>query len=115
MPVFTGVVLALTISPTLVLGVYRNGKLRYFGRPGTGFWEKGMRETIDRPAPLLTDKPIRHLIPHPPSIGLSPLHDEKIGNAPVQFGLCWVAALRLWLRKVLQFQALLKKQGQIGA
>ena len=55
-PVFTGVVLVLTISPTLVLGVYRNGKLRYFGRPGTGFREKGMRETIDRLAALPTDK-----------------------------------------------------------
>jgi ATP dependent DNA ligase C terminal region len=30
----------------LLLGAYRNGKLRYFGHSGTGFSEKGMKETM---------------------------------------------------------------------
>jgi bifunctional non-homologous end joining protein LigD len=32
----------------LLLGAYRNGKLRYFGHSGTGFSEKGLVEAIDR-------------------------------------------------------------------
>jgi bifunctional non-homologous end joining protein LigD len=32
----------------LLLGAYRNGKLRYFGHSGTGFSEKGLAEAIDR-------------------------------------------------------------------
>jgi bifunctional non-homologous end joining protein LigD len=42
----------------LLLAAYRNGKLRYFGHSGTGFSQKGMRETIERLKPLFTDKPI---------------------------------------------------------
>jgi bifunctional non-homologous end joining protein LigD len=41
----------------LLLAAYRNGTLRYFGHSGTGFREKGMRETIDRLKPLFTDQP----------------------------------------------------------
>jgi bifunctional non-homologous end joining protein LigD len=41
----------------LLLGAYRNGKLRYFGHSGTGFSENGMRETIERLRPLFSDKP----------------------------------------------------------
>jgi bifunctional non-homologous end joining protein LigD len=33
----------------LLLGASRNGKLHYFGHSGTGFSEKGMRETIVAP------------------------------------------------------------------
>jgi bifunctional non-homologous end joining protein LigD len=40
----------------LLLGAYRNGKLRYFGHSGTAFSEKGLKETIDRLKPLFTDK-----------------------------------------------------------
>jgi bifunctional non-homologous end joining protein LigD len=31
----------------LLLGAYRNGRLRYFGHSGTGFSEKGLADTID--------------------------------------------------------------------
>jgi bifunctional non-homologous end joining protein LigD len=47
------------------LGAYRNGRLRYFGHSGTGFSEKGMKETFDRLKPLLTDKPP---VANPPEI-----------------------------------------------
>jgi bifunctional non-homologous end joining protein LigD len=40
----------------LLLGAYRNGKLRYFGHSGTGFSEKGLKEAIDRLKSLFTDK-----------------------------------------------------------
>jgi len=40
----------------LLLGAYRNGRLRYFGHSGTGFSEKGLKEAIDRLKPLFTDK-----------------------------------------------------------
>jgi bifunctional non-homologous end joining protein LigD len=36
----------------LLLGAYRKGKLRYFGHSGTGFNDKGMRETLERLKPL---------------------------------------------------------------
>jgi bifunctional non-homologous end joining protein LigD len=49
----------------LLLGAYRNGKLRYFGHSGTGFSEKRMRETIERLKPLFTDKPT---LENPPQI-----------------------------------------------
>jgi bifunctional non-homologous end joining protein LigD len=41
----------------LLLGAYRNGKLRYFGHSGTGFSEKGLADAIDRLRPFFTDKP----------------------------------------------------------
>jgi ATP dependent DNA ligase C terminal region len=34
----------------------RNGRLRYFGHSGTGFSEKGLKETIDRLKPLFIDE-----------------------------------------------------------
>jgi bifunctional non-homologous end joining protein LigD len=40
----------------LLLGAYRDGRLRYFGHSGSGFSEKGLKETIDRLKPLFTDK-----------------------------------------------------------
>jgi bifunctional non-homologous end joining protein LigD len=40
----------------LLLGGYRNGRLRYFGHSGTGFSEKGLKEAIDRLKPLFMDK-----------------------------------------------------------
>ena len=40
----------------LLLGAYRNGRLRYFGHSGTGFSEKGLKEAIDRLKPLFMDK-----------------------------------------------------------
>jgi len=40
----------------LLLGAYRNGKLRYFGHSGSGFTEKGLKEAIDRLKPFFTDK-----------------------------------------------------------
>jgi bifunctional non-homologous end joining protein LigD len=40
----------------LLLGGYRNGRLRYFGHSGTGFSEKGLKEAIDRLKPLYIDK-----------------------------------------------------------
>src|SRR5258707_10520423 len=40
----------------LLLGAYRNGKLRYFGHSGTGFSEKGLKEAIDRLKPFFTEK-----------------------------------------------------------
>jgi bifunctional non-homologous end joining protein LigD len=49
----------------LLLGACRNDKLRYFGHSGTGFSEKGMKETIDRLKPLFTEKP---LVENPPRI-----------------------------------------------
>jgi bifunctional non-homologous end joining protein LigD len=49
----------------LLLGAYRNGKLRYFGHSGTGFSERGMKETIERLKPLFTDKPT---VENPPKI-----------------------------------------------
>jgi len=39
----------------LLLGGYRGGKLRYFGHSGSGFSEKGLRETIERLRPLFID------------------------------------------------------------
>jgi bifunctional non-homologous end joining protein LigD len=50
---------------SLLLGAYRNGKLRYFGHSGTGFSEKGLRETIERLKPLFTNKPT---VENPPEI-----------------------------------------------
>jgi bifunctional non-homologous end joining protein LigD len=49
----------------LLLGAYRNGKLRYFGHSGTGFSERGMKDTIERLKPLFTDKPT---VENPPKI-----------------------------------------------
>jgi bifunctional non-homologous end joining protein LigD len=49
----------------LLLAAYHNGKLRYFSHSGTGFSEKGMRETIERLKPLFTDKPT---VENPPKI-----------------------------------------------
>ena len=40
----------------LLLGAYRNGRLRYFGHSGTGFSEKGLKEAIDRLKPLFIDE-----------------------------------------------------------
>jgi ATP dependent DNA ligase-like protein len=40
----------------LLLGAYRDGCLRYFGHSGSGFSEKGLKETIDRLKPFFTDK-----------------------------------------------------------
>jgi bifunctional non-homologous end joining protein LigD len=40
----------------LLLGAYRNGKLHYFGHSGSGFSEKGLKETLDRLRPLFTTK-----------------------------------------------------------
>jgi bifunctional non-homologous end joining protein LigD len=39
----------------LLLGGYRGGKLRYFGHSGSGFSEKGLRETIERLRSLFID------------------------------------------------------------
>ena len=49
----------------LLLGAYRNGKLRYFGHSGTGFTENGLADTIERFKPLFTDKPT---VENPPKI-----------------------------------------------
>jgi bifunctional non-homologous end joining protein LigD len=49
----------------LLLGAYRNGRLRYFGHSGTGFSEKGLKEAIDRLKPLFIDKPS---VENPPKI-----------------------------------------------
>jgi bifunctional non-homologous end joining protein LigD len=49
----------------LLLGAYRNGKLRYFGHSGTGFSEKGLADAIDRLRPFFTDKPP---VENPPKI-----------------------------------------------
>jgi bifunctional non-homologous end joining protein LigD len=49
----------------LLLCAYRKGKLCYFGHSGTGFSEKGMKETFDRLKPLFTDKPP---VANPPEI-----------------------------------------------
>src|SRR5258707_3352843 len=40
----------------LLLGAYRNGRLRYFGHSGSGFTEKGLKEAVDRLKPFFTDK-----------------------------------------------------------
>lgn len=40
----------------LVLGAYRNGKLRYFGHSGTGFSNQGLQEALERMRPLFADK-----------------------------------------------------------
>jgi len=40
----------------LLLGGYRNGRLRYFGHSGSGFSEKGLQETMERLRPLFIDK-----------------------------------------------------------
>ena len=49
----------------LLLGAYRNGKLRYFGHSGTGFSEKGLADAIDRLRPFFTDEPP---VENPPKI-----------------------------------------------
>jgi bifunctional non-homologous end joining protein LigD len=49
----------------LLLGAYRNGKLRYFGHSGTGFSEKGLTDAIDRLRPFFIDKPP---VENPPKI-----------------------------------------------
>ena len=49
----------------LLLGAYRNGKLRYFGHSGTGFSEKGLAEAVARLKPFFTDKPP---VENPPKI-----------------------------------------------
>jgi bifunctional non-homologous end joining protein LigD len=40
----------------LLLGAHRNGKLHYFGHSGSGFSEKGLKETLERLRPLFTGK-----------------------------------------------------------
>jgi bifunctional non-homologous end joining protein LigD len=40
----------------LLLGAYQNGKLRYFGHSGSGFTEKGLKETVDRLKPFFINK-----------------------------------------------------------
>jgi bifunctional non-homologous end joining protein LigD len=40
----------------LLLGGYRDGKLRYFGHSGSGFTEKGLKEAVDRLKPFFTSK-----------------------------------------------------------
>jgi bifunctional non-homologous end joining protein LigD len=40
----------------LLLGAYRNGKLRYFGHSGSGFTEKGIRDALKRMKPLSIEK-----------------------------------------------------------
>jgi bifunctional non-homologous end joining protein LigD len=49
----------------LLLGAYRNGKLRYFGHSGTGFTEKGLADAIDRLKPFFIDQPP---VENPPKI-----------------------------------------------
>src|ERR1700730_17785843 len=49
----------------LLLGGYRDGKLRYFGHSGSGFSENGLKDAIDRLKPLFTDKPT---VDNPPKI-----------------------------------------------
>jgi bifunctional non-homologous end joining protein LigD len=49
----------------LLLAAYRSGRLRYFGHSGTGFSERGLKETIDRLKPLFTDKAT---VENPPKI-----------------------------------------------
>jgi bifunctional non-homologous end joining protein LigD len=39
----------------LLLGGYRNGRLRYFGHSGAGFSERGLKDAINRLKPLFTD------------------------------------------------------------
>jgi bifunctional non-homologous end joining protein LigD len=41
----------------LLLGAYRNGRLRYFGHSGSGFSEKGIDDALRRMKPLFTAKP----------------------------------------------------------
>jgi bifunctional non-homologous end joining protein LigD len=41
----------------LLLGTYRDGRLRYFGHSGSGFSERRLQETIARLKPLFIDKP----------------------------------------------------------
>jgi ATP dependent DNA ligase C terminal region len=45
-----------SILGALLLGAYRNGKLRYFGHSGTGFSDKGLADAIDRLRPFFIDK-----------------------------------------------------------
>jgi bifunctional non-homologous end joining protein LigD len=49
----------------LLLGAYRNGKLRYFGHSRTGFSERGMKEATERMKPLFTN---RSPVENPPKI-----------------------------------------------
>jgi bifunctional non-homologous end joining protein LigD len=49
----------------LLLGGYRNGRLHYFGHSGSGFSEKGLKETIERLKPIFTNKPT---VENPPNI-----------------------------------------------
>jgi bifunctional non-homologous end joining protein LigD len=49
----------------LLLGAYRNGKLRYFGHSGTGFSDKGLANAIDRLRPFFIDK---SPVENPPNI-----------------------------------------------
>ncbi len=48
-----------------MLAAYRDGHLRYFGHSGSGFSEKGLKETIDRLKPLFIDK---SPVENPPTI-----------------------------------------------
>lgn len=49
----------------LLLGGYRDGRLRYFGHSGSGFSEKGLQETMERLRPLFID---RSPVANPPKI-----------------------------------------------
>jgi bifunctional non-homologous end joining protein LigD len=49
----------------LLLGAYRNDRLRYFGHSGTGFTEKGLAEAIQRLRPFFIEKPP---VENPPKI-----------------------------------------------
>jgi bifunctional non-homologous end joining protein LigD len=49
----------------LLLGAYRNGRLRFFGHSGTGFSEKGLKDAIERLKPLFINRPP---VENPPKI-----------------------------------------------
>jgi bifunctional non-homologous end joining protein LigD len=49
----------------LLLGAYRNGKLRYFGHSGSGFSDKRLADAIDRLRPFFIDK---SPVENPPNI-----------------------------------------------
>src|SRR5260221_11837135 len=40
----------------VVLGAYTNGELRRYGYAGSGFSEKGLKDTVEKMKPLLTEK-----------------------------------------------------------
>lgn len=72
---------------SLLLGVYKNGKLQYVGKVGTGFTESTQKEMMEKSKPLITTK--------------SPFASDPDVNKPSRFQPNPPKAVATWLKPSL--------------